>query len=154
VVKDILSDNQKKRHPMPEMTMCPRREIPAKQRVTDLETLTNLIYFREVAEIKNLSAKMRKLIMEDGAPFFDAWMYELSDEQQALASAFGERYMLEATLEQYASCTHVGVKELLHSALMLHCLTLVQANVAWYLQNGVISAVASADLEIQTRHPH
>jgi hypothetical protein len=52
-------------------------------------------------------------------------MYELSDEQQSLSCAFGERYMVEAALEKYLECTHVGVKEVLHHALMLHCLTLV-----------------------------
>ncbi len=63
------------------MTMCPRREIPAKSRVSDLKTLTNLIYYREVAEIKNISARLQKMVMEEGKPFFDVWMYELSDEQ-------------------------------------------------------------------------
>ena len=42
---------------MPAIKMCPRREISAKSRVSDLETLTNLIYFREVAEIKNIIVK-------------------------------------------------------------------------------------------------
>lgn len=81
VVKDILADVQAKKHPTPTMTMCPRREIPAKSRVSDLKTLTNLIYYREVAEIKNISARLQKMVMEEGKPFFDVWMYELSDEQ-------------------------------------------------------------------------
>jgi acyl-CoA oxidase len=80
VVKDILSDVRKGQHPAPALTMCPKREIPAKSRVSDLETLTNLIYYREVAEIKNISARLQKLVMEESKPFFDAWMYELSDE--------------------------------------------------------------------------
>lgn len=80
VVKDILADFQKGKHPAPALTMCPRREIPAKSRVSDLKTLTNLIYYREVAEIKNISAKLQKMVIEEGKPFFDAWMYELSDE--------------------------------------------------------------------------
>jgi len=147
VVKDILADFQKKRHPMPKMTMCPRREIPAKSRVSDLATLVNLIYYKEVAEIKNISTVMQKMILEDGKPFFDAWMYELSDEQQSLAIAFAERYMLEAAIALYEKCSHVGVKDLLYNALMLHCLTLVHDNMAWYLQNKVISHEAAAELE-------
>ena len=147
VVKDIISDMQKKKHPMPAMTMCPKREIPAKSRVSDLETLTNLIYFREVAEIKNLTTLMQKMIMEQGKPFFDAWMYDLSDEQQALATAFGERYMLEASLEQYLKCSHTGVKEVLYHALMVHTTTLVFKNIDWYLANGVVSVEAAKELE-------
>jgi hypothetical protein len=37
---------------------------------------------------------MAKKIMEDGKPFFDVWMYEVSDEIQAVALAFGERFCL------------------------------------------------------------
>jgi hypothetical protein len=33
--------------------------------------------------------------MGEGKKFFDIWMYEVSDEIQALATAFGERFMLE-----------------------------------------------------------
>lgn len=128
---------------MPAITVCPKREIPKKTRISDLETLTNLIYYREVAEIKNITSLMKKLIMEQGKPFFDAWMYELSDEQQSLSSAFGERYMLEAALEKYRECTHVGVKEVLYQALMLHCLTLVAKNIDWYLTHGVVSVEAA-----------
>lgn len=74
-------------------------------------------------------------------------MYELSDEQQSLASAFGERYMLEAALEQYHKCTHTGVKEVLYHALMLHTTTLVFKNIDWYLANEVVSAEAANELE-------
>jgi len=66
VVKDIVADMQKGRHPMPAMTQCPKREIPTKSSVSDLETLTNLIYYKEVAEIKNIGKIMQKKIMEEG----------------------------------------------------------------------------------------
>lgn len=56
VVKDIIADMQKEKHPLPKMTMCPKREIPKKTRISDLETLTNLIYYREIAEIKNITS--------------------------------------------------------------------------------------------------
>jgi hypothetical protein len=32
--------------------------------------------------------------MEAGTPFFDVWQYQVSDEIQSLALAFGNRYML------------------------------------------------------------
>ena len=142
-----MADMQKGRHPMPAMTQCPKREIPMKKSVSDMATLTNLIYYREVAEIKNLGKIMQKTIMEQGKQFYDVWMYHTSDEQQALASAFGERYMLEASLEKMASCTHTGVKDLLKEAIHLHCLSLVKKNLEWYLMNGVISAEAAEDLD-------
>lgn len=73
VVKDILSDMQKKQHRMPTLTQCPMKQIPAMKSIANLETLTNLIYFREVAEIKNMTNLLKDKIMEQGKNFFDVW---------------------------------------------------------------------------------
>ena len=43
---------------------------------------------------------LQKKIMEEGKPFFEVWMYEVSDEIQELATAFGNRYMLQHALEE------------------------------------------------------
>jgi len=80
VVKDILADVQKKTHRMPKLTMCPVRQIPGLKSINSLEVVTNMIYFREQALIKSFSKLMQKKIMEEGKPFFDVWMYEVSDE--------------------------------------------------------------------------
>jgi hypothetical protein len=45
---------------------------------------------------------MKKKVMEEGKPFFDVWMYEVSDEIQALATAFGDRFFLESALNLHA----------------------------------------------------
>jgi hypothetical protein len=37
---------------------------------------------------------MKKKVMEEGKSFFEVWMYEVSDEIQALATAFGDRFFL------------------------------------------------------------
>ena len=52
VVKDIISDVRKKIFVHPKLTKCPVRQIPQQESVTDLETLTNLVYYREQAEIQ------------------------------------------------------------------------------------------------------
>jgi len=79
---------------MPKLTMCPVKQIPGLKSISNQETLTNLIYFREQALIKSMGQTMQKK-MSEGKTFFDIWMYEVSDEIQALATAFGERFMLE-----------------------------------------------------------
>jgi hypothetical protein len=63
--------------------------------INNLETLTTLIYYREVVEIKAMGKILQKKIMEEGKPFFDVWMYEVSDDIQSLAESFGERFVLE-----------------------------------------------------------
>ena len=98
VVKDILSDMQKGIHDTPQMTQCPKREIPAMASINNFETLKNLIFWHEIAEIKTFSKLLQKKIMQEGQAFFDVWMYQVSDEIQSLATAFGHRYMLQGAL--------------------------------------------------------
>lgn len=84
---------------MPKMTQCPFKEIPKLESIASLETLTNLIYFREAAEIKAMVKLLQKKIMEEGKPFFDVWMYQISDEIQDFAQAFSERIIFESAIE-------------------------------------------------------
>ena len=66
--------------------------------VTSFETLKNLIFYKEIAEIKTFAKLLKKKIMEEEETFFDVWMYQCSDEIQSLATAYGNRYMLEGAL--------------------------------------------------------
>jgi len=69
---------------------------------------------------------MKKKVMEEGKAFFDVWMYEVSDEIQSLATAFGERYMLEAALALHSSIDHKAAKDVVEKCIYLHTLTLVR----------------------------
>jgi len=53
--------------------------------VADQRTLTNLIYYREQAEIEAMQQLVQKKMFEEGKPFFDIWQFEVSDEIQSLA---------------------------------------------------------------------
>ena len=99
VVKDIFSDMQKKQHKLPKLTMCPIRQIPNLKSIKPLEVLKNMIFYREQSIIKSFGKLLQKKIMEEGKKFFDVWMYEVSDQIQELALAYGHRYMLEAAIE-------------------------------------------------------
>lgn len=79
IVKDILSDMQKDLHNPPKMTKCPTRGIPSQESVTDLTTLVNLVYYREVAETKAMTETLSQKIMTEGKKFYDVWMFEVSD---------------------------------------------------------------------------
>merc|ERR1712032_668575 len=83
---------------MPALTMCPIRQIPNLKSIGTTEIMMNLIYYREQALIKSMGQTMKKKIMEDGKPFFEVWMYEVSDEIQAVATAFAERWILQQAL--------------------------------------------------------
>lgn len=61
--------------------------------------------------------------------------------------AFGERYILyNAISAMEDDCVHQGAKSILEKVIYLHMITLVNENLGWYLQNGVISTKAARDL--------
>ena len=55
-------------------------------------------------------------------------MYQVSDEIQTLALAFGERFCLENAMKDLNKMTHSAAKEALSKAIFLHCVTLVRNN--------------------------
>lgn len=85
--------------------------------------------------------------MEEGKPFFDVWMFEASDEIQALAHAFGERFCLESAVKVLQSATNDKLKVVLTKIIRLYALSLVKENLGWYLMNGVIKASAAKALD-------
>jgi len=117
--------------------------------VANFETLRNLVYFREHAEIKSMMALLQKKMLEEGNSYFDTWMYMVSDEIQDLAQAFGERYMLQGAIKNWEACKHAGTKQLLEKAIYLHMLALVRENSGWYLMNDIISAKAAQNLDLE-----
>ena len=90
---------------------------------------------------------LKKKIMEEGKQFFDVWMYEVSDEIQSFASAFGERFILENALAALTKASSAGLKAVLERCIYLHCVTLVNKNIDWYLRNEVVSVEAAAELD-------
>jgi hypothetical protein len=147
VVKDIFTDVQKKIHAMPKLTQCPVRQIPGMSSIANIETLVNLIYYKEQALIKSMGKMMQKLIMEEGKPFFDVWMYEVSDEIQAVAIAFGERFMLQEALAAMNKMQNAKAKSVIEKTIYLHCVTRVKRDLGWYLMSGCVSEEAGLDLE-------
>ena len=139
------------RYEGPKLTKCPKRGIPAQESITDLETLTNLIFYKEVVETKAMTEALKKKVMEEGKKFYDVWMYEVSDNIQAMALAFGERYSLEAAMAALSKVTCPKVREALTKIVRLHCLLYVKENLGFYLTQGIIShkAALSFDADYQ-----
>lgn len=130
------------------MTKCPKRQIPSQDSISDLETLTNLIFYREAAEIKEMTDLLKQKIMTEGKPFFDVWMYEASDNIQNLAMAFGERICLESALNKLALASDPQLKGVLTKIIRLHAMSLVKENMPFYLTNQIVNAKAAKELEI------
>lgn len=70
-------------------------------------------------------------------------MYEISDNIQAMALAYAERFCLEAAIAKMnSSDVDQAVKNVLQKAIRLHCLLYVKENLGWYLAEGVVSPQA------------
>ena len=147
VVKDILSDMPKKKHELPKMTMCPKKEIPKKSSIADLDTLINLVHYREIASIKSVGQLIQKKTKQEKKKFYDVWMFEVSDEVQDCAVAFGDRYVLQGALQYLAETTDAKVKEILTATIRLHLLLLIRRSLSWYLIEGTVSHEAASNLD-------
>lgn len=106
----------------------------------------NLIYYKEQAMIKSFGKLLQKKIMNEGKQFFDVWMYEVSDEVQALAAAYGDRFMLEAALEAHASmASNKKAQAVVEKNIYLHCALTIKQNLGWYTAEGCVSNEAAAN---------
>lgn len=91
---------------------------------------------------------MQKKIMEEGKPFFDVWMYEVSDEIQALATAFGDRWMLEqAHAAMAAMSDNRKAQQVVEKVIYLHCAFNLKTNLGWYMQEGCVSQEAAQAID-------
>jgi len=82
---------------------------------------------------------MKIKIMDEKKKFFDVWMYEVNEDIQSLAEAFGERFILQNAWIGLVTCTHKGAKNLIEKSLKVHMLNLINQNLAYYLRNDLIS---------------
>ena len=93
VSKEYVEDFSKQKISAPKMTQCPI-ENSLKTNVFDIETIMNLIKFRET----NLLTRLAEKTINNMDKIYSTWMLEESDLIQDLAANFGERYCLEESL--------------------------------------------------------
>lgn len=145
VVKDIFTDVQNKAHRTPKLTMDPRKQQP---KILNQEAMTNMIYYKEQAIIKAMGGMMQKKLAVEGKKYFDVWMYEVSDEIQALATAFGERFMLEQALAATAAMSdNKAAQKVMEKAIFLYSALTIKKDLGWYTLNGAISNEAAANMD-------
>ena len=98
-----------------------------------------------------MTEALQQKIMTEGKKFYDVWMYEVSDQIQAMALAFSERFILEAAMNKFHDLTvglsDVGARNILTKVVRLHCLLYVKENLGWYLLQGVINQKAAQALD-------
>jgi len=145
VAKELMGSVEKKEYKLPELTQCPMRELPNKEKISDVETLLNLIKWREISLIKELG-KVSYEKMAKGGTFYDVWMKEDNYLVQGLALAFGERVVAEFCTNELRLCPS-GVRKVLDLMVRTYLAHVVLENLSWYLIHGTVNAKAATELK-------
>jgi acyl-CoA oxidase len=124
VCKEIVAMAMKNKFQLPKMTMCPVRQMNKLENISDLETIFNFVAYREIMAMKTLQkATMDK--MKEGKDFYDVWMKEDNDLVQSLATAYGERKVLEFSLLELQSMPH-SLRPLMTKVFEMYGLVVLQ----------------------------
>lgn len=94
ICKDMITNITKKGFKLPELKNCPFRTIAKLSDVTQLETLLDLMKYRETFLFEKLMNDTKNL-KKSGVSGYNILMRETSDVMQNLATAYGERSTLE-----------------------------------------------------------
>jgi len=113
--------------------------------ISNLDNQLKLFRLREQLLVKELGANMNKKT-SSGVPIFEAWMKQESDTVQALARAHGDRIVLEQVIISIQKLTG-GSSKILANVACLYALTQIDANLAWYIVNQLISVQTAATVQ-------
>ena len=110
--------------------------IPAGS-LTDLKTLQSVLLAREARAMTTLAKAMGKA-GSTSAEIFDTWMHQESDAVQHCTLSFGEREVFEAGVRALAH-TSPALRALLAQVLTLYAVTKIEADLGWFMCEGVLS---------------
>merc|ERR1712087_984609 len=80
-----------------------------------------------------------KAKMGGGKPLFQVWMLEESDTIQGTARAYGERMVVEKSIERVAQIQDAELKTVMTNITELFATSLVVRDAAWFMSNNLIS---------------
>lgn len=109
--------------------------------VTSAGALVHLLAVREARLVRQLQEAMAAA--GGGAGVFDAWMKRSSDLVQAAAEAYISHVVVLAGQRSLRSASR-QLLPVLAAVLRLDCLCRVQANLQWFLMQGLVT-VAEAE---------
>ena len=150
ICKDMQTNINKKGHKLPQMTMCPFRQIGVLEDVTTLNVLLDMIKFREISLFSKLHQDQADL-KKSGVSGYDILMRETSDVMQDLAHIYGERHTLEYCIKRLNGLKNQENKELLTKVFRLFGAEIINRDLSFFQIQGIISAKAVENLT-KTRH--
>ena len=150
VAKELMTSLEEKNFTFPPMTQCPMRELAGLKNVNEIETLLNLIKWREVNAAKDMTTLQIQKVRKEGKSVYDVWMKEGNYQVQALAFAFGERVVAEFCVNELRICPS-EIRKILEIIVKGYLEQTVIENLAWYLMHNYISVEAAENLKTDYR---
>ena len=126
------------------MKNCPFRHIAKLSDVSNLETLLDLLKFRETFLFNKLMADIKRLTPLVGA--YNVLMQETSDVMQNLAQTYGERHALEYCIEQLSVLKNAKNQEVMALCFQLFGADAINRDLGFYMLHGVVNTEAAKAL--------
>jgi len=145
VTKELLTDLQTQKTKLPKLTQCPKRDIPNLEDVTKIDTILNLLKWREISKIQELGNKTTQG-MQAGKSIYEIWTRENNDLVQEVAIAYSDRKVFEFCIHDIQTNAKNTIQKPLLIALSLYGTHLLTKDLGWFLMTGSINAKAAQNL--------
>ncbi|CDW91262.1 acyl-oxidase [Stylonychia lemnae] len=142
IAKDMMTNIGSKKSALPAMQFCPKNQIPQFHDITSLETLLDLLKFREIYNFNSLVQQIQHKTKTEKKPQFNVLMFEVSDIIQNLSTSYGERQAMQFCIDKLAQISHVPTKQTFELIFRIYGIDSVLRESGFYLSEGVVSAQA------------
>ena len=142
IVKDYITNITKGHTKLPEYQ---KEKVSCIKKLTQLDTLFNLLKMREAVLFEKLTDKMSNL-KSAGKSNYDILMKYTSDEMQDLATSYGERIALRQSLEALEKLKEAKNKDVLSKHFKIFAIEIILENLSFFLFEEAIAVETAKQL--------
>ena len=145
IVKDLLKAVATKQHQLPAPRLNVQTQIGTFDDVSQMETLSDLLRFRQKVLCEKLVAKMEAL-KKQGRSDYEVNMMGTSELIQDLAQVYGERRIMDCCLDFAASLDRPFDKTAMEAVFRVFALDCIKRDLSFYVREKAIKPQAGANL--------
>jgi hypothetical protein len=144
VTTDLLKQATTGKYVLPQLSMCPVKQLPKVPDFDSLDLLLELMRAREVFSFRQLTHKLKR---SAGAAMYDAVNLYESEGVQHLSKAFGERVLAEQIVEAVGGSA--GAVEVLSIAAQLYMLDALKTDLSWLMISGLLNQDSACNIVVR-----
>jgi len=143
--KDLLEAIKSGSVTLPQIDSELMESIQKKESLTNLETIKELLRYRESTLLQELNQRVLKKTGA-GKSMFEIWMREENKLVLRVGWAHSERVMWDLALENLQTAGQ-SIRPVLNNLVLLAGVGIIKNSLSWYLLNGSVSVQAGKSLE-------